>query len=1076
MSYIKHNFTSGDVIYADDLNEMDEQIAANEEAAVVDATLSQEGKPADAKAVGDKITDLKADVSEILIISREGKIRTSNFFDKYDSRNTSGQYYKSDGSLASGQSANLWTTHPMFVSKGTYRFSTQQTFGVNKAIVTVVDKNGQYTDTIIGTMIDETNDALVNIPRACNVIVNTTTAGIKTLRFMLASEWNEPYETGMPMNGAREDEVIAVANNFNSIFAKQKNLFNVNDARNISGQYWDHAGYLKDETQSVYITTHPIFVIPGTYKFNAAPAFGANSRSVAIIDTSGNIIKMLSATTSDDIGTVTIDRACLISFNTTEDMKSSVVFCESSLWDGTYHAFSNYIDSNLLDLKDVEIDDIDEIRSGTCEALFNSIAPFRGLNQFNWRSAENTWGEYRDIYGKLKTGQDVKYGTSHLIYVKPNTRYKFLSDSSFGSSRNAVGIYNLSKEYIKTIIATLDSATNLSEFSVDDYCYVQINISVTYLQRIMFCPSADYPSVYEPYNGRLGTGDYLDLSDSVTIADIAFKSVSVANNLFDKDHNIFAGYYIDPSNSGALNEISGLSCQYIPFQGVGTYYLIYPKSRLGNNSRICAFGSTYNYIGRFELTLDDSSDNAVAHFTALESALSGVHGNFADIKYLGYTFANDLIDSVMFVKDTHYPETYVPYNETVSLEGITVRKTEAEFIEHQVSANLFNRWGDIIYGKRFNTSSSAEAFEEDSATISQFIPFAGTGTYWMYFPFSKYGSGSKILLLDKNRTKLRMLSVTKMDTSLGNVDQPGYITVSDTDAIDVAYLGYTLLNCKTIYGQAMFVKGDSYPTEYVPYKNQWDLKDINMLRNAPNTLYRKKVLFDGDSICQYSTDRSNRGAYARRIADNNQMMEYNAAVGGGTITAGLYNSGGDPRHWICRSIDTLFAEHPDAEYVILEGGTNDADLIGDITGGTIPAGFGAVSDAVDFSGNYDDETFCGAVESMFYKATTYWPYAKIGFVVAMKMGHATGTAGITKFLNRYAYFEKVMEICRKWGIPYIDLWNRSHMNPRMTTYYDPSMSVEENVSAGKFYIDGQHPAPAGYDYITPIIEAWMRTL
>ena len=59
MSYTVHNFASGDVIYADDLNEMDEQIAANEEAAVVDATLSQEGKPADAKKVGDEFSDLK---------------------------------------------------------------------------------------------------------------------------------------------------------------------------------------------------------------------------------------------------------------------------------------------------------------------------------------------------------------------------------------------------------------------------------------------------------------------------------------------------------------------------------------------------------------------------------------------------------------------------------------------------------------------------------------------------------------------------------------------------------------------------------------------------------------------------------------------------------------------------------------------------------------------------------------------------------------------------------------------------------------------------------------------------------
>ena len=50
------------------------------------------------------------------------------------------------------------------------------------------------------------------------------------------------------------------------------------------------------------------------------------------------------------------------------------------------------------------------------------------------------------------------------------------------------------------------------------------------------------------------------------------------------------------------------------------------------------------------------------------------------------------------------------------------------------------------------------------------------------------------------------------------------------------------------------------------------------------------------------------------------------------------------------------------------------------------------------------------------------------------------------------------------------------MNPSLDICYDSSMTSEENRLAGKLISDEQHPTPAGYDYISPMIEAWMKTL
>ena len=69
-----------------------------------------------------------------------------------------------------------------------------------------------------------------------------------------------------------------------------------------------------------------------------------------------------------------------------------------------------------------------------------------------------------------------------------------------------------------------------------------------------------------------------------------------------------------------------------------------------------------------------------------------------------------------------------------------------------------------------------------------------------------------------------------------------------------------------------------------------------------------------------------------------------------------------------------------------------------------------------------------------------------------------------------------MQICDKWGIPYTNIWDGCYMNPSLDICYDSSMASEENRLAENLISNGQHPTPAGYEYISPMIEVWMRTL
>ena len=238
-------------------------------------------------------------------------------------------------------------------------------------------------------------------------------------------------------------------------------------------------------------------------------------------------------------------------------------------------------------------------------------------------------------------------------------------------------------------------------------------------------------------------------------------------------------------------------------------------------------------------------------------------------------------------------------------------------------------------------------------------------------------------------------------------------------------------------------------------------------QNPEDKLKGKTVIWNGDSICQ---GNSVTGTWADRIAAKNELKAWkNYGVGGGTITENLLYNSGAVRHSVSATLDQMYNDYPDADYIILEGGTNDADLLGRITGGMTPSDFGEV-DPDNLDGPFDPDTSCGASESIFYRAKLLWKDAKICFIVAQKMGTKADTVA-----NRYAYFEAAMQICEKWDIPYLNLWDDCELDPTNPDMYDPNKSAEENEQVS-MYRDGQHLTAAGYDLTAEIIDKWLKTL
>ena len=237
---------------------------------------------------------------------------------------------------------------------------------------------------------------------------------------------------------------------------------------------------------------------------------------------------------------------------------------------------------------------------------------------------------------------------------------------------------------------------------------------------------------------------------------------------------------------------------------------------------------------------------------------------------------------------------------------------------------------------------------------------------------------------------------------------------------------------------------------------------------SENKLFGKTIIWDGDSLC---AGNAIKGNWATRIAERNEMVFKNYAVGGGTVAEGMpdFKSGGK-RHCVSITLEKMYKEYPDADYVILEGGSNDADLYVR-EGKDLDFYIGHV-DPFDFGGEYDRTTFAGALESVFFRAVKYWCGKKIGFIIAHKMGPEPD-----KFRNRDKLFAIVDTVARKWGIPVLDLWHGCYLNPYLPWMYDASLTPEENNEKNEgFYVDGQHLTAKGYDFTSELVETWLKTL
>lgn len=258
-------------------------------------------------------------------------------------------------------------------------------------------------------------------------------------------------------------------------------------------------------------------------------------------------------------------------------------------------------------------------------------------------------------------------------------------------------------------------------------------------------------------------------------------------------------------------------------------------------------------------------------------------------------------------------------------------------------------------------------------------------------------------------------------TPIGSFVAPsdGFICVCCLDSFTE---GYLYIDCKSDYVKQMVLNKTNLAEKYV----------VNL----------------GDSL---ASGAGNSGiAYAKMYAQDRQasVLDYSVA---GTPLANYGQSVSVTS--VVAQTRLLVEQHPTdpVEIIFVEGGINDLKLW-QFTPGTITD---------NYTNTDGDNTFSGALETIFKTLRNTYPTAKILFVTYHHMPVGT----LAKQNQEYEIFK---EVCKKWAVPIADVFAEGELNSNIQGMAETYFGTNPDEMYGR---DIAHPNAEGYKkFYLPLIE------
>ena len=221
---------------------------------------------------------------------------------------------------------------------------------------------------------------------------------------------------------------------------------------------------------------------------------------------------------------------------------------------------------------------------------------------------------------------------------------------------------------------------------------------------------------------------------------------------------------------------------------------------------------------------------------------------------------------------------------------------------------------------------------------------------------------------------------------------------------------------------------------------------VNVNDMAADILSGKTLYVAGDSIA-YGTGSA--GGFGKAVAQKYGMTFVNEAVDGATLAPNITDNVNGGTRACISTIVTSSSALEKADYILLEGGINDAWNKAAV--GTLTDGFAAA---------YDETTMTGALE----KTLEYLAENHSEKRVAYVFPHGGLFADRDNWYKTYK--PAILAVLQKWDVPYIDIEENA---PPMGPHGISELS-------DKYTSDGIHPNAAGYEqfYMEPIAALLMN--
>lgn len=381
-------------------------------------------------------------------------------------------------------------------------------------------------------------------------------------------------------------------------------------------------------------------------------------------------------------------------------------------------------------------------------------------------------------------------------------------------------------------------------------------------------------------------------------------------------------------------------------------------------------------------------------------------------------------------------------------------------IKDNVTSNIFDS-SKVENGCRYDGVTGERIVNNDYFT-SDFIPFkfgdvlrwSMDGASWFKRSITLWDQNKKIITNKKETADFTTVD-TNFKTFSGYENNPLVDNWKSAKYFRVSFY-------RTSVTDKMIVKNIDFPNEFVPYGEgkKYSEKLTQYIKStAVNTSFdNKTILFSGDSIMAGLVYDSTHEKYntlygwVEMLGEKHTSSKcINYGIGGTTIAkqSGKTNS-------ILERLEKMYTEHPNADAIILEGGVNDCYTM-TLEDSTKHIVLGEISNG--YNATLDETTFSGAMESLLKNAIIKWQGKFIGFIGVHKVPSAM--VGACDFK---AYMQRAKEICEKWSVPYLDLFNESglcyHLN-----------EIKQNFSYNN---GGLHPNIEGYKVDLQKIDKWIE--